>query len=566
MNGAADRATRALLDEGRWSEALDRLEAILSGLRHQAANDPATAERDWAAYGRLVNAATAAIHPVVTSISEDPPPPVERATLCWRMQGLLRTHRELPVEAPAWMPVLEGQFVKDGALYWRELIGREPGAEARARGLFERLAQLLDPCPPWVKQAIGELGATATTRRLELVYRPEEPERIEADGRLALNLAALSGGSDPAAAIGQWVAEVASDPGSAACELVEPRESLGTSLAVMTLLDEPIPWEMAGTWAAAAAAWRELGGTGGPLRSADRAAPTPAPDPGGVDLLLELDPVELAVLRGTVFREEAITAAIDRLRQEEARPAFWLTGQRDPGWWMGGFDAVDALRRFVRDRGFYAGHADPAASLRAWSEAALGVLTQICLWGEGALWSADEASHWMAPALVQALSRGSGRLTAIGDSPEATALQRGIGGRDVLYVGVAADAVESQHRSGRALRLFEDQDTPAYGLRCLEPPESRYPHRPHGGFEHSLEHCLSSITALHDDHPFELVVLGGGAYRMPLCLELRRRHGVSCWAFAGGGHQVFGVELPGDRPLPDGAPRTEKWLRLTHQA
>lgn len=196
MNSAADRAIRGLLDESRWSEALDCLEVIPPALLDQAVIDPAKAEHSWQVYGRLVNAVTAAIHPVVTSISENPPAPLERAMLCWRMQRLLRAHRELPVEEPAWLAVLESQLIKDGALFWRELIGQEPEAEEKALDLFECLAEQLDPCPPWVSKALQELESTALARplRLELMFRPGEPLHVEAPGQLGLNLAAVDNG------------------------------------------------------------------------------------------------------------------------------------------------------------------------------------------------------------------------------------------------------------------------------------------------------------------------------------------------------------------------------------
>jgi hypothetical protein len=91
-----------------------------------------------------------------------------RSELCWRSHRLLLgcARRD---DGPYWPAVWEQQLVQCGALLWRQRIGIEPEAQHRALELFERLAELIHPSPPWVLLACTELKEQgAEMQRLSL--------------------------------------------------------------------------------------------------------------------------------------------------------------------------------------------------------------------------------------------------------------------------------------------------------------------------------------------------------------------------------------------------------------
>ena len=95
-----------------------------------------------------------------------------------------------------------------------------------------------------------------------------------------------------------------------------------------------------------------------------------------------------------------------------------------------------------------------------------------------------------------------------------------LGGAEVVLVGQGCEALQEAHRAGR---LFAGG---AFGLRCLEVPESRHPHRPAAGFEHSMEALLAAVETLHRERPFTVLLATGGVYRLPLAQAIGSRFGV----------------------------------------
>lgn len=559
-----------LLEQRCWDQALDHMVQARECLEALTTLGPAIAEASWPAYGRLVNALTAAIHPVVTHISTDPPPPAERARLCWRLQQLLAEHHTLPVETPAWLGVLEGQLIQDGAIYWRELIGRESEAAERALELFHRLEERLDPCPQWVRQALGGLGGsppsiaaappTIQTLELELVYRPGEPLRLPAPQRLGLNLAAAA--EDARQVIREFFSDCNSVPQGETLVAVHPRVSLWRSLEVLALLGESPPLQQSRGFCAAVAAWKEQALAREAMTVLPFQAPQLPTDP--VELLIELEPTELAVLQCVAFDRDSLMPALDHLQHESANLSFWGEGERRRQWWNGEVAPLDILRRFYREQGFYAQREQPARSLEAWSERALSLLVEGLLLGDGAFWSAEEASHWLAYPVFEAIMKKSGRLPPLHQAPSPERLLEALAGQHVLYIGAAAEAVEEQVACGHAQRLLLDGEIAPYSLVSLPAPESRYPLRPHGGFEDSLDHCLKAVERLQGRGGATVAVIGAGAYRLPLVQELRQRYGLRCLGMASGANQLFGVELPGDPPWWPQRRDKRHWRRLSH--
>jgi hypothetical protein len=294
----------------------------------------------------------------------------------------------------------------------------------------------------------------------------------------------------------------------------------------------------------------------------------PFEDPGTpkhpVELLIEVEPTELALLQCVAFDQEALTLALKRLQEEGGKPGFWSEGERRRQWWDGGIDPLDILRRFHRDQGFYAHREVPARSLEAWSERALLLLAEVLLLGDGVFWSSEEASQWLAYPVFEAITQQSARVVPVHQTPPPERLLQTMAGQKVLYIGPAAEAVERQVASGHAHQLLLDDEIAPYSLVSLPAPESRYPLRPHSGFEDSLQHCLQAVERLQGGEPSTVAVISGGAYRLPLVQELHQRYSLPCLALATGANQLFGVELPGDPPWWTQRRNGRHWVRLSH--
>jgi len=158
---ALRQALDACLDAlaaGRDGEALDQLATILE-------QPPAIAlklEGIAAQWMELL----AAIDGRIQAETEAAPDADQRAELCW--SGVVVLDRLGPLLSgdalPSWLPILNEQFSRYGALQWRESshAGGVAGREARRRAivLLLRLSQLHVPCPEWVLGAARELLET----------------------------------------------------------------------------------------------------------------------------------------------------------------------------------------------------------------------------------------------------------------------------------------------------------------------------------------------------------------------------------------------------------------------
>ncbi|EAQ74118.1 hypothetical protein WH5701_12428 [Synechococcus sp. WH 5701] len=125
--------------------------------------------------------AIAQLHGAVVEPPEPVLPPLRRAELCWRAHRLLLDWRERNLSFPDWLDVLEQQLVLSGAQLWRERVGLEEEAGARALELFERLGVLFDPCPAWIRLAcleLRQLSSEQLCQELETALEDEEGDQV----------------------------------------------------------------------------------------------------------------------------------------------------------------------------------------------------------------------------------------------------------------------------------------------------------------------------------------------------------------------------------------------------
>ncbi len=581
--GAA--ALREALERRDGEAALAAHDPLLEHVIELAAARPEVAAVLWQRYGDLLGQLTVQVHGQV--IPRDGQTPdfgaPERAgdgLLCLRMAQVLERAAPHPWPVPDWLPVLEQQLVQHGALAYQQRIGTDGAAAGPCLDLFLRLSRLLDPLPDWV--AVGCRGALArvieglpgaaalSAGELALLVARVGRLPVAAERRPAFEAALLrarfslellqqgrgaAGGAPSEVLEAEWLDDD-DDGGGAAAALPPLRlvataadpsqerevfslapflagEGEGATAALEAALEAFLePWHNSGRPAdhpitslleslgdgglppgdealmvlrQAAALWQErLGAQVGALPAVEWR-------PGA--LVVELDPLELMVLRHAGAAAEPLEEALAELRRRHHDDAFWAAELPDaasateadaalPG-------ALEVLRRFQLERGFYATTQAPLDSLRHWARPALQALLQ------AQVWSADVATQglWLPWEL-------QGRPGRLRQPPQGSALLELLGGAEVVLVGHGCEAQLEAHRSGR---LFLDG---AFGLRCLEVPESRHPHRPAAGFEQSLEALLTDVEALHRERPFTVLLATGGAYRLPLAQAIGSRFGV----------------------------------------
>ncbi len=572
----AAAALREALERQEPEIALAAHDQLLEHVIELAAARPAVAAVLWQRYGDLLAQLTVQVHGQV--IPRDGQTPdfaaPERAgdgALCLRMAQVLERAAPHPWPVPDWLPVLEQQLVQHGALAFQQRIGTDGAAAGPCLDLFLRLSRLLDPPPDWVAEGCrsamarvieGLPGAAALSagelaRLVALVGRlPVAAERRPAfeaallRARFSLELqqqgrgAAVSAPSEVLEP--EWLDDDDADGGGAAAALpplrlvaamTDPSQArdvfslapflTGDGEAATAALEAFLePWQSSGRPAdhPIASLVESLGDGGLPpgdealmlLRRAavlwqERLGPQvgalPAVEwrPGA--LVVELDPLELMVLRQAAGAAEPLEEALAELRRRHHDDAFWVAGATDAGTALPG--ALEVLRRFHVEGGFYAATQVPLDSLRHWARPALQALLQ------AQVWSADVATQglWLPWEL-------QGRPGRLRQSPQGSDLLELLGGAEVVLVGHGSEALQEAHRAGR---LFAGG---AFGLRCLEVPESRHPHRPAAGFDHSLEALLVDLEALHRERPFTVLLATGGAYRLPLAQAIGSRFGV----------------------------------------
>lgn len=573
----AAAALREALERQEPEAALDAHGPLLEQVVELAAARPEVAVVLWQRYGDLLGQLTVQVHGQV--IPRDGQTPdfgaPERAgdgPLCLRMAEVLERAAPHPWPVPDWLPVLEQQLVQHGALAFQHRIKTDGAAAGPCLDLFLRLSRLLDPLPDWVAEgcrsamarvieALPGAAAISAGELAQLVARvgrlPVAAERRPAfeaallRARFSLELQqqgrGVAGRAPSEVLEAEWLDD--EDGGGAAAALPPLRlvaamadpsqerevfslapfltgDGEGLSAALEAFLE---PWQDSGRPAdhPIASLVASLGDGGLPpgedaLMLLRRAAllwqerlgpqvePLPAVEwrPGG--LVVELDPLELLVLRHAGGATEPLEEALAELRRRHHDDAFWaaafpaagMATEAQPG-------ALEVLRRFQVEGGFYATTQAPLDSLRHWARPALQALLQ------AQVWSADVATQglWLPWEL-------QGRPGRLRQPPQGPALLELLGGVEVVLVGQGCEALQEAHRAGR---LFAGG---AFGLRCLEVPESRHPHRPAAGFEHSLEALLTEVETLHRERPFTVLLATGGAYRLPLAQAIASRFGV----------------------------------------
>lgn len=561
-----DASCRQAIAAGQWEQALSSQQQCFDLMINAKGGERLSMPERLAL---LMNRLLGELHQVMSAAEEATISAERQAELLWRTHGLLEQRRQLPIELPAWLPVVEEALERKAALCWQDRIERDPRAPARALELFNRLGEILDPCPLWVDRSRQELqivlaGQPARSLLVGLGFEADQPRLVEHSGdRIVLNLASCRLAPDkPAgleATLSQALQQIQKDHGAACLVLEDGRVSLMNSWGARLLLGERCPLAEVQLGARAAELWRRLAAAAG-LELAP-AILVPAAELQEQPLALQLDAMELAILGLAQQPREELGQALEQLGQHRQDMTFWRQGQGERQWWLDDPDPVALLRRFARDLGFYGNAAEPLRSLEAWLEAAWCALTPVVLWGEGVLWSEEEASEWLYLPVFEALARGCGLPPLLRAAPELEQLHGRLAGEELLVVGPAMPEIELQHQSGQALDLYEDLELQPYGLRSVALPESRHPLRPHRSFEESLEHCLAAIERQQQQRSFTLAVLGPGVYRLPLCHELRSRYGLPCLALGSNLPQLFGVDVPGQTPLRPNRRRRENWRR-----
>lgn len=576
LTDLAAAALREALERREPEAALAAHDPLLEHVIELAAARPAVAAVLWQRYGDLLGQLTVQVHGQV--IPRDGQTPdfgaPERAgdgALCLRMAEVLERAAPHPWPVPDWLPVLEQQLVQHGALAFQQRIGTDGTAAGPCLDLFLRLSRLLDPLPDWVAegcrsamaQVIDALPAAAALSAGELARLVARVGRlpVAAERRPAFEAALLrarfslelqqqgrgAAGSVPSEVLeAEWLDDDDDDGSGAAAALPPLRlvatvadpsqerevfslapfltsDGEGLSAALEAFLE---PWQDSGRPAdhPIASLVASVGGGGLPpggdalmvLRRATvlwqerlgpQIAPLPAVEwrPGA--LVVELDPLELMVLHHAGGAAELLEEALAELRRRHHDDAFWAAGATDAGTALPG--ALEVLRRFHVEGGFYGTTQSPLDSLRHWARPALQALLQ------AQVWSVDAATQalWLPWEL-------QGRPGRLRQPPQGSALLELLGGAEVVLVGHGCEALQEVHRAGR---LFAGG---AFGLRCLEVPESRHPHRPAAGFEHSLEGLLAEVETLHRERPFTVLLATGGAYRLPLAQAIGSRFGV----------------------------------------
>ncbi len=589
-------ALREALDRRALEEALAAHDHLLRHVIELAAKRPEVAPVLWQRYGDLLGQLTIQVHERL--IPKDGGTPdfgaAERAgdgALCLRIAGILEPTLAQPWEVPHWLPVMEQQLVQHGALAWQHRIGADPAAAGPCLDLFLRLAQLLDPLPEWVGMGCrsamttlierlpaagamteGDLGLLIE-RVSRLPVAPERRQPFEAAvlrARFSLELQQQArGASGGSAAQGlevmeaEWLQDDMEEaPAPVPLQLVAmPADEAfgpeifslapflggdgeGAAAALEAFLQEwrdserpaSPPMETLPEGLAAGERLTAEEGTTSVLRQVIRSwyealgpriTPLPAVDWRAGGLLVELDPLELVVLHHAAGPRDALENAMAELRRRHHDADFWGAPADDP--FPALPDTLGALRAFALQAGFYATTHDPLESLRQWARPALQVLLR------AQVWSADAVSQglWL-PWELQQIGHGGGGAGVLRQPPTGDGLLASLAGHEVLLVGDGTEALQRAHQEGQ---LFPGG---AFGLRCLDVPESRHPARPAAGFEHSLEALVVAVEQLYRERPFTVLVTHAGAYRLPLLQAIASRFG------------VLAVAIPRERWLEEG--------------
>jgi hypothetical protein len=181
---------------------------------------------------------------------------------------------------------------------------------------------------------------------------------------------------------------------------------------------------------------------------------------------------------------------------------------------------------------------------------------------QAALCTNDLSSTWFYLTIAQTIRSGRDSFSQLYQSIDFRDLYPLIAGKEVLYLGPDSDEVEQHHRSGSSFRLFKDIEIKSYSLRCLSTPKQSTSKDSPSSFKKNLESCLEEVQQLHHQRAFTLVLVAAGAYRLPLCQELRRRYDIQCIGFGKNLRQLFGVERHGDPRWRFKERNFEHWIKI----
>ncbi|MEA5444025.1 hypothetical protein [Cyanobium gracile] len=573
---ASAAALREAIDQGRLEAALAAHDHLVGHVGELAAARPEVAAVLWQRYGDLLGQLTGQVHErLVPRNGETVDFSVaERAgdgALCLRMARILEPTAAQPWEVPSWLPVLEQQLVQHGALAWQQRIGVDPAAAEPCLDLFLRLAQLLDPVPAWVAMGcraamakviealpapgamteqelgllvarVGRLPVAAAQReafeaallRARFSLELLQQGKPAAQGLEVLEAEWLEDGEDPGVEGPRTPLRLVATAAAAGPEVFSLAPFLdGDGEGAAAALEGFLPPWAAREWPAChpiASLLESLDTRGLPLAEAalrvlrraallwqerlgPQIAPLPPVDWAAGGLVVELDPLELAVLRQAGGAGEAVDDALAELRRRHHDAGFWSAAAADP--FPALPDTLEALRRFELEAGFYTSTQAPRESLRQWAQPALQALLQ------AQVWSAQPATQglWLPWGL-----EGIGTLR---QAASGVGLLAQLEGEEVVVVTTeGTEAIRQAHQSGR---LFAGG---AFGLRCLAAPQSRHPQRPAAGFEHSLEGLVAAVEQLYRERPFTVLLAACGAYRLPLAQAMASRFGLLAVAVA----------------------------------
>jgi hypothetical protein len=264
--------------------------------------------------------------------------------------------------------------------------------------------------------------------------------------------------------------------------------------------------------------------------------------------------IQLAGLRSWLMDREGMESALGTIRRHHHDPNF-MTQQPHQEWGDPG-DALESLCQLQVVEGFYAHASKPFASLGAWAEPSLAILAKAQLVLD------PQLPGSALFAVLQGLFQEQGTLPPLVSWPGEAAFYHCLAGQEVLLISPLAAEVEAQHRSGQAFDLFTDQPIAPYGLRCLQGPDSLYPHRPDQGFEASLAHCLQTIEDKASALPFTVFLTACGAYDLPLCRAVQERYGCITVAIGPNLHARFGLEQPATQGWRLLQRRADRWQCL----
>lgn len=617
VDGASAEAHEQLLagDLLAATDACRRLEELL-----QLLEDVMPGERElvWGGFADVVRPLTAAVFEATGTDGDGSgdgsgQEQAEAAELCWRITRILDAQLSHPIEIAPWVHELHNRLLIRGGQAWNRLSGDDTEAHHRAGWMFSRLAARLDPCPDWVAFFCSRLGvgpehdprprpasspapaaslstaayrppaASATAERpwdgaaisedvidwlhchgvrgeqveLGVTYLPGGPVVSRDPGRLELNLAPLVWGDDWGRHLEDGLAAFVEPIRMAVQANALPRlgvrdsiRCLHGALGHLWRSGGELPLPTFHRLNLGMAVWNRLSGPGHlGARLLDGELPHLRLD--AHQLIVQLDATELAALQSVLYQPDEAPASLARLRREHHNAAYWQ--QQSADWWCHPRDPEENMRRLHCESGFYAASGDALACLRRWADGSFACMAHAALWVNDPI-----AASFFLP-VAQALWVETGVVPELHQRPKLEAFHALMAGRDVLYVGPHGEAVLDQHRSGRAFRLFADQLIEPYGLRVIEPPDSRYPQRPGRGFSASLEALIGQVEASFSRKPFGLLLANCGAYRLPLLEFMRERHGVQGAAFSLPLTALFGLDLEGSPRWRPDKRRPEAW-------